>query len=77
VRALVRNLKREAPQWATLLPQLPRLLHHALERDPAAPVRERIEQIVAEQRQQTRLLVFIGLLLACIAAVQMFTFWRG
>jgi len=29
-RALVRRLKDEAPQYAKLLPELPRLLHHAL-----------------------------------------------
>ena len=30
VRGLINHLKREAPQWATLLPQLPRLAHQAL-----------------------------------------------
>lgn len=77
MHALVRNLKHEAPQWAALVPQLPRLLHRALERDPAGPVHERIERLVAEQKNQTRLLLFIGLLLAGIAALQLFVFWRG
>jgi len=75
VRALMRNLKHEAPHWASMLPQLPRLLHGALERDTAAPVRERIEQLVAEQKQQTRLLLFIALLLAGIVAWQLFARW--
>jgi len=77
VRGFLRNLKQEAPQWAALMPQLPRLLHRALERDPAEGVRERLEQLLAEQKHQTRLLVAVGLLLAAIAALQLFAFWRG
>jgi ubiquinone biosynthesis protein len=30
VRGFINHLKRESPQWATLLPQLPRLAHQAL-----------------------------------------------
>jgi ubiquinone biosynthesis protein len=30
VRGLINQIKREGPQWATLLPQLPRLAHRAL-----------------------------------------------
>jgi ubiquinone biosynthesis protein len=77
VRGFLRNLKQEAPQWAALLPQLPRLLHRALERDPAEGVRDRLERLLAEQRHQTRLLITVGLLLAAIAALQLFAFWRG
>ncbi|HTJ97120.1 MAG TPA: ubiquinone biosynthesis regulatory protein kinase UbiB, partial [Rhodocyclaceae bacterium] len=35
-RGLIKNLKKEAPQWARLLPELPRLVHQALSRDEAA-----------------------------------------
>ena len=77
VRGLLRNLKNEAPQWAAMLPALPRLAHRALERDPVEPVRERLDRLLAEQKHQTRLLVLLGLLLAGIAALQLFAFWRG
>ena len=77
VRGLLCNLKNEAPQWAALLPALPRLVHRALERDPVEPVRERLDRLLAEQQHQTRLLVLLGLLLAGIAALQLFAFWRG
>jgi ubiquinone biosynthesis protein len=76
VHALVRNVKNEAPRWAALLPALPRLLHHALERDPVEPVRERLDRLLTEQKHQTRLLVLLGLLLAGIVALQLFAFWR-
>jgi len=35
-RGLVNHIRREAPQWAVLLPQLPRLAHQALERSRQA-----------------------------------------
>jgi ubiquinone biosynthesis protein len=49
-RALLKNLKNEAPKWAQLLPQLPRLAHHALTQDRL----ERIElRLSALQQRQT------------------------
>jgi len=76
LRGFMRNLKNEAPQWATLAPQMPRLLHQALQRDPVEPVRDRLERLLAEQKHQTRLLVLLVLLIAALAAVQLFAFWR-
>ena len=76
-RGLLRNLKSEAPQWAAMLPQLPRLVHHALERDPSAQVRDRIEQLAAEQKHQTGLLLIVSLLLAGVAALLFLDVWRG
>ena len=35
-RASSRNLKNEAPNWARIVPQFPRLVHQALTREPAA-----------------------------------------
>ncbi|MDR2000559.1 MAG: ubiquinone biosynthesis regulatory protein kinase UbiB [Zoogloeaceae bacterium] len=49
-RGLVSHLKREAPQWATLLPQLPRLLHEYLERRPADAERELLALMAAQNR---------------------------
>jgi ubiquinone biosynthesis protein len=77
VRALVRNLQHEAPRWASILPQLPRLLHGALGRDPAAPLRERLDQLQAEQKRQTRRLALLALLLAGLAALQLIAFWQA
>jgi ubiquinone biosynthesis protein len=76
LRGFMRNLKNEAPQWATLAPQMPRLLHQALQRDPVEPVRDRLERLLAEQKHQTGLLVLLVLLIAGLAALQLFSFWR-
>jgi ubiquinone biosynthesis protein len=67
-RGLVRNLRREAPQWAALLPQLPRLLHRALSERESERIAAAIEALTASQRRENRLLAFIAALLAAIAA---------
>jgi len=66
-RGFVNHLKREAPQWATLLPQLPRLAHQALqranEREAAAEEIARLREEAAASRQLAR----IALALAAVA----------
>ena len=62
-RGLVDQLEKEAPRFVHLLPQLPRLLHGALQ--PQAPAHQRfLESILLEQRRTNRLLnaiVYTGL----------------
>lgn len=57
LRGLINHLKHEAPQWATLLPQLPRLAHQALTQatERAALDMEivRLREEVAASRRQT------------------------
>jgi ubiquinone biosynthesis protein len=65
-RALVRRLKDEAPQYAKLLPELPRLLHqalHARQRDEA-PL---LAALLREQRRTNRLIQ--GAMLAALGFV--------
>lgn len=47
-RALKRQIEAEAPQWAALLPQLPRLLHQKLNTDSSAAL---AQQLAAVQRE--------------------------
>jgi ubiquinone biosynthesis protein len=52
---MVERLQREAPRYAQLLPELPRLLHQTLQ--PRAAAEQRIlEALLAEQRRTNRLL---------------------
>ncbi len=81
-RGLVDKLKTEAPQWAHLLPQLPRLVHQALslQAKPASDGQEQLlRRLVAEQRRTNRLLetaiYFGGGLLAGVLAVQLLLRW--
>ena len=54
-RGLVARLKNEAPRYVQLLPELPRLVHHALQPKPAAD-QKMLEALLTEQRRTNRLL---------------------
>ncbi len=75
LRGLARNLRQEAPAWAALLPQLPRLVHEALARDRSAQVVARLDAVLAAERARNRRLtviaVLVGLQLAITAIVLM------
>ena len=49
------RMKNEAPRYAQLLPELPRLIHQALHAAARVEARE-AERLVAEQRRTNRLL---------------------
>ena len=68
-RSLVKHLKLEAPQWGSLLPQLPRLIHARLQRDPqpSPALLVRQEKLA---RARNRLLLAIALLLALLSGLQ-------
>jgi len=62
-RGFVERLKNEAPRYVQLLPELPRLLHQALQPRPATEQRL-VEALLMEQRRTNRLLqtlVYLGL----------------
>ena len=54
-KKLLEQLKAEAPQYAKLIPALPRLLHDYLQHRPHA-LRQDLDALVAEQRRTNRLL---------------------
>jgi ubiquinone biosynthesis protein len=62
-RGFVGRLKNEAPRYVQLLPELPRLLHQALQ--PRSATEQRlVEALLVEQRRTNRLLqtlVYLGL----------------
>jgi ubiquinone biosynthesis protein len=63
LRGLFARLKREAPRYARLLPELPRLVHQNLEQGDSA-LRRDLRAILAEQRRTNRTLsamLWIGL----------------
>jgi ubiquinone biosynthesis protein len=70
-RALWRQLRREAPQWAALLPQVPRLAHQALS---AAGARDAAKSEALERalRAQNRILRLIAVLFAGMLLVLLF-----
>jgi ubiquinone biosynthesis protein len=69
-RGLVRNLKREAPQWAAVLPALPRLVQHALTSNRDDELLAELAALRAEETKKRHWLALIALLLAGLLAVQ-------
>jgi ubiquinone biosynthesis protein len=63
-KGLLRTLRKEAPYWATMLPQLPRLLHRALASDRIERVEKLLSGLMVLQRRRNRLIGVAVLLLA-------------
>ncbi len=74
-RGLVRHLRHEGPQWTAILPQLPRLIHRALDNDPSArlkAIEDAVNRLNRTQRYQSAILLSLMILLAMIAGMYVF-----
>jgi len=65
-RGFIDGLKREAPNWARTLPQLPRLVHQSLAQPAVVDPTPLLAEIAATQRRQNALLTIIALLLLAL-----------
>ncbi len=63
-RGFLKALRAEAPRYATLLPQLPRLLHERLKEDRAAQLETLLRKLLIQQKKRNAWLSVIALLLA-------------
>jgi len=63
-RGWLRSIKEEAPYWGALLPQLPRLAHHALRIDRMEKLEDSMQLMLTQQRTRNRWLAVIATLLA-------------
>ena len=70
LRGLLHTLRAEAPQWATLLPQLPRLAHRYLAEDRLGALEVGLAALRAEEHRHNRLLAWLGLAVAGLLAWQ-------
>jgi ubiquinone biosynthesis protein len=75
-RALVKNLQTEAPKWAALLPQLPRLAHHALNENRLAQLEAGLTLMLRQQDARNRWLGAIAGLLAVLTAATIYFILR-
>jgi ubiquinone biosynthesis protein len=71
-RGLVRSLKAEAPQWTTLMPQLPRLVHNLLATDRMDGFDRMLRGLYIEQRRRNTLLAWGVAVLTALLAWQVF-----
>ena len=60
-RGFLKSLKAEAPHYATLLPQLPRLLHQRLNENPAAQIEVVLRELVEQQQHRNQWLMLIAI----------------
>ena len=73
-RALAHGVKAEAPAWASTLPQLPRLIHHALADTGKqhALQQQRLDKLATGQRLQGRMLTLIGAIAAVLLGLELY-----
>lgn len=70
-RGLVRQLRREGALWTGTLPQLPRLIHRALENNPSdrlAAIERAIQSVEKTQRLQTMIIAALAGLIGVVVA---------
>jgi ubiquinone biosynthesis protein len=68
--AFRRSLEAEAPQWARLAPQLPRLLHEALAARAGDASSSALAELAREERRTRKLLLVAIALLAALLVVE-------
>ena len=71
-RGFVRTLGEEAPYYATLLPQLPRLLHQRLNENPTEKIEALLQELVQQHRERNGWLMALTIILAAILGVILF-----
>ncbi len=74
-RGFIKALKTEAPSYATLLPQLPRLLHQKLSSQSGAQIESVLQELLAQQKRRNQILmVGVGLMLVVAVGVGLLAF---
>ena len=76
-RGFFKSLRVEAPNYAAVLPQLPRLLHRYLADDADRHNDAILQQILQMQQRYNTLLGLVGALLLCLVAWEIFSFYGG
>ena len=71
-RGFIKSLKAEAPRYATLLPQIPRLLHQQLASHNIEHIETAFKMMLTQQAQRNQLLGVIVVLLAGLVGVAVF-----
>ncbi|MCX9157384.1 ubiquinone biosynthesis regulatory protein kinase UbiB [Niveibacterium sp. 24ML] len=74
-RAFARHLEEEAPSWASYFPQLPRLVHQALQRDDTESMRESLANIARQQRRTALAVQWVGLAAVLVAVLEVWRIW--
>jgi len=65
-RGMLRRLNKEAPNWAVMLPQFPRLMYKTLSEDRTQGLEKRMTELLIEEKRQSRLLIILSILLTAL-----------
>ena len=66
-RGFSHRLRKEATSWAVIMPQFPRLMHHALTEIRTSVLEEKMDRFILEKKRESRrLTIFIVLLIVVI-----------
>jgi ubiquinone biosynthesis protein len=68
-RGLLRRIRTEAPNWSTLLPEIPRLVHRHLNATGGERLQQQLQQLIDEQRQQNTLLAIIAVTVVALTGL--------
>ncbi len=75
-RGFLKNLRTEAPRYATLLPQLPRLIHERLSVDHAAQLEGMVRKMLKQQQVRNQWLMLIAIVgLLWVGMLAFILFW--
>ncbi len=72
LRGFTSRIQKEAPNWAIILPEFPRLIHQAFAENRNYTLEKKITDLVIEEKRQNRLLALIAILLAGLLFWQIF-----
>jgi ubiquinone biosynthesis protein len=70
-RALVRELREEAPYWGIMLPRLPRLLSRRLAEESPANFRLHLQHILASHKRHSRWLIVLVVALGALLLIEL------
>tara|TARA_Y100001960_G_scaffold333166_1_gene436860 strand:- start:1143 stop:2657 length:1515 start_codon:yes stop_codon:yes gene_type:complete len=65
-RGMHSTVQKEGKNWAAMIPQLPRLLHQSLSRNPAEELEKRMVELLKEEKRQSRLLFVLSILITAL-----------
>jgi ubiquinone biosynthesis protein len=72
LRGFSSRIQKEAPNWAIILPEFPRLIHQAFAENRNHTLEKMMANLVIEEKRQNRLLALIALLLTALLLSQVF-----
>ena len=63
---LTSRIQKEAPNWAVILPEFPRLIHQILTENRNHTLEKKMDDLITEEKQKNRLLIIIAILLTTL-----------